>query len=534
MAKYKAFYRGFLKGQTTLYVTSDFGKRDLGDGIKNHYGIDIGVPTGTVLLAPLSGVIYAIKVQNNLAGLYVTIEHTTATKDKLYILMMHLHSVESTLSIGSTVQEGDKIGTTGGDPSDQPNAGCSTGAHLHLEIRKGANQSSNAVDPKRYFLVRENLVAKINGTAICTKESDFDVNNDYTFNGAVLQTITATKYSTETDITVASATEVKKETTKKTITTTSERLAPGIWQITKLLIDSSVKDKQIADSTLATQQGSLLNYFNKVCQKPLVEFCGDTFGNQYYWFVRKPPFDKVGIASMMDLTMLDLSDDEIINTNLAWSDNEVFSWYQFIPYSDFFGKIESTSITPAVFFPEYAAIWGSRPLSVQSNYFNWLGSGAYNNDEDTNNQNSGRIFRNAIKDLQFLIESNVYTPFTRKGTIVIDGDRRIKRGTLVRHTTGEIFYVDAVNNSYSVNLNTVERKTTLTVSRGMYYDYINEKTVDDEPISYFNLIDWGENFNLGDITVDNWREHLSQWKVNYNTFKFFLAKKQLMLNVVDK
>ena len=75
MANYKTFYKGFLEGQSQLIVTSDFGKRHVDGKIKNHNGIDFGVPVGTVLKAPLSGKIITKQVQKNGAGLYVTIQH---------------------------------------------------------------------------------------------------------------------------------------------------------------------------------------------------------------------------------------------------------------------------------------------------------------------------------------------------------------------------------------------------------------------------------------------------------------------------
>ena len=55
MATYKTFQKGFLVGQPILYVTSDFGKRNINGKIQNHNGIDFGVPQGTILNAPLSG-----------------------------------------------------------------------------------------------------------------------------------------------------------------------------------------------------------------------------------------------------------------------------------------------------------------------------------------------------------------------------------------------------------------------------------------------------------------------------------------------
>ena len=68
-----------------------------------------------------------------------------------------------------------------------------------------------------------------------------------------------------------------------------------------------------------------------------------------------------------------------------------------------------------------------------------------------------------------------YKPFTRKGTITIRGDRRIKRGMWIWYKkTNEIFYVDSVANSAQIQGNgDVDRFTTLNVSRGMIKDFID-------------------------------------------------------------
>lgn len=520
---YKTFYKGFLAGQSQLLITSDFGKRLINGKIGNHYGVDIGVPQGTVLKAPLAGRIITRKVQKGGAGLYVTIRHQVDVGVYIYVLLMHLHSVESYINVGYDIAEGETIGTTGGAVGDQPNAGHSTGPHLHLEVRKGGNSSANAVDPKYYFLAKERCVSKKTGKILIYGDPTW-----LTFDDASLKTQTAYKYSAHSDITVPDATEyTPKKAAKQLSTEAKERLAPGIWQITKLLIDSSVEDKQVLDSGISTQQGSLLNFFRKVCQQPLVEFMGDTFGSQYYWIVRKPPFDKESITRMIDLTSIELNDEDILSTDLSWNNQAIYSWYQYVPYADLLGIREANLFMPAVFFPEFAAVWGSRPLCVESNYYNFAYSGRFNSDKPENKQNGDRIIRNAVRDFKYLIESNAYNPFTRRGTITILGDRRIKRGTLVLHTTGEFFYVDAVTNTYEVTTNGTQRVTTLSVSKGMYASYIYGKDIGDKTMSYFNIIDFGADFDIEKVDSTNWKDIISKWKVNLDNFGFFMSKQQV-------
>lgn len=546
MAEYrlKCFYKNFLEGYTSLPISSLFGKRYIRGGISSHNGIDIAVPVGTVLKAPISGVVTENRVQDKRAGKYVTIRHDISPEEgsglgfkvSLYVLMMHLHSVDERIRVGYVIKEGERIGTTGGDPKDQPNAGSSQGPHLHLEVRFGGREFANAVDPLYYFLSNNLVIEKETKKVLNNPEKnekkfffqkDLRHQNHYT-------------YSPREDITILSLTEYEEEPKKKKEkqkTTAKERLAPGIWQITKILIDSSVADKQVLDAGISTQQGSLLNYFKKVCQEPLVEFMGDTFGNQYYWIVRKPPYDKEGFQKMIDLTMTYLPEKDVYSTSLTWNNQGIYSWYRYMPYADLFSQ-QLTTMIPAVFFPEFASVWGSRPLCVESNYFNWEFSGRHDTEKPENSMNADRIWQNAIRDFKFIIESNAYAPFTRRGTITLVGNRKIKRGTLVC-LSGEVFYVDAVTNNFDVTANGVIRTTTLQVSRGMFKRYIDgyEKITsykDHVTYSYFNIIDFGKDFKIENITAKNWKSYVSKWKVDIDNFGFFMSRQQVYLEKMQR
>ena len=299
-------------------------------------------------------------------------------------------------------------------------------------------------------------------------------------------------------------------------------------------MDSSVSGRQIFDSSISMQTGPLINFFNKVCQQPLVEFSGDTFGDQYYFMVRKPPFDKEGIQRMQDLTSYTIEEDEIISTNIGWSNAGIYSWYQLIPFAEFGGLDQTMLYMPAIFFPEYAAIWGSKDLTIQSQYVNFYMSGYWNQQTDEQKKANGEnIIKNAVRDLKYLIECNAYNPFTRSGQITLNGDRRIKRGTLVIMPNGEQFYVDSVSNSFSVGDSSVERTTTLNVSRGMFMEFIDGVKVNGENMSYFNIIDFGKDFDVNKVTVETWKQSMSSWKVNVNVFSFFLKRSQLLSTYVN-
>ena len=525
----KTFNKGFIGGLETLNISSDFGKvRKHEGGFRLHHGIDFKIPTGTALKAPFDGRIVIKKKQNGGAGLYISLRHIVSPGYFIDVYFMHLLSVPDNINRGTMVRQGEVIATSGGAVG-HPNSGSSSGPHLHLEVRENGTTSANAVDPKYWLLAQHTL--KKGGKLVYNGDETFKE-----FDTSAFKPATRFKYSSAVDHVDFSATEKttpKKRKPKPQNTIAGERFAPGIWQITKLLMDSSIRDKQVLDSGISTQQGSLLNFFRKVCQEPLVELMGDTFGNQYYWIVRRPPFDKEGFEKMIELTTIDIDPKDIVSTDLTWNNQGIYSWYQYVPRADLLGIREANLFVPAVFFPEFASVWGSKPLCIESNYYNFAFSGKNNKSKSENSQNANNIIRNAVKDFKYIVESNAYNPFTRRGTITIMGDRRIKRGTLIQHISGEIFYVDAVSNSFDINLGGVSRTTTLQVSKGMFPEYIYGKEIDGELYSYFNIVEFGEE-NIDEMTHKNWTDYISKWKVNQNVFTYFMSKQQVFDRQIEE
>lgn len=284
-----------------------------------------------------------------------------------------------------------------------------------------------------------------------------------------------------------------------------EEVAPGIWSIIKLVIDDGVTERRIVDASASSANGSLINFIRKLCQEPFVEFSMDTYGDQFYLIVRKPPFDKKGIESVLDHTiavegqkervnagLIDIEIEDVQDENLSYSDNEAYTWYHLTPQCNFIGGASTYSLAylPAVFFGEYAEIWGSRPYQVSHNYMPRFPLDPKSTDLDLSEQ-QGFI------DLKYLIESNMYLPFTRKGTIRVNGDRRLKRGNFVRYKpSGEIFYIENVQQVYQITDGVVERSTTLNVVRGMRENLIrgvnlvniSNSDKDGKIASYFNII----------------------------------------------
>lgn len=339
----------------------------------------------------------------------------------------------------------------------------------------------------------------------------------------------------------------------------------GIWQIIKLVIDDSIHDRVLADSSIGNEHGSLINAIRKICQEPFVEFYGDTVGDQYYLTVRKPPFDREGFTSLIDGIVLDeqgikvksepiivdINDDDIIDENLQYG-AEAFSWYHINPMANLAGGQEMAfAFLRAVFFKEYADIFGSRPLDLSTNYIPFipfLNGG--------NQRANAYMIQQGIRDLQYMIESNAYLPFIRRGNITINGgNRKIKRGCLVRLVaTGEVGFVESVTHNASFSLNSIDRTTTISVDRLMVEKYIGRKiqpfdenelvgdekaiaslskniqavTIIENQISYFNLINTTIKKDLftKDLTIEKGIKIISEWAVNVDVFNFFLNANQ--------
>lgn len=512
------FKKGWIGGLTKLTISSPMGMRNG----RMHYGVDVAIPVNTKLLAPIGGKIIKVSTERGGFGLYVKIRYFYNSNEYCDLIFAHLHDVPlSSIYMGKTVKEGDLIGYSGGDPNDKPNCGRSTGPHLHFEIRKGGVAQNPIQFLSEECVLKGRIISTGRNQALLVENMDSSSN------------YLSTDVTSQSDENAIEQDIVTKTTTK--VGAVGERLAPGIWQITKLLMDSSVANRQMFDSSISFQTGPLINFFNKVCQQPFAEFTGDTFGDQYYFMIRQLPFDKEGIKRMQDLTSYTIEEDEILSTSIGWTNAGIYSWYQLIPFAEYGGMDQTMLYMPAIFFPEYAAIWGSKDLTIQSQYVNFYMSGYWNqNTDEQKKMNGENIIKNAVKDLKFMIESNAYNPFTRSGQIVLNGDRRIKRGTLVIMPNGEQFYVDSVSNSFSIGENSVERTTTLNVTKGMFMEFIDGVEVNGEVMSYFNLIYFGEDFDVKDVTVETWKKAMSSWKVNVNVFAFFLKRSQILSTYVNK
>ena len=105
------------------YMTSPFGYRvhPIQGGKSFHWGIDIGLPTGTPIRAGFDGVVVYVGYHPTGYGNIVIIENENGIQARY----AHCHQIFVT--VGQEVERGEVIASVG-------TTGASTGPHLHLEI----------------------------------------------------------------------------------------------------------------------------------------------------------------------------------------------------------------------------------------------------------------------------------------------------------------------------------------------------------------------------------------------------------------
>lgn len=121
-------------------------------GLAGHNGLDFGTPVGTPIMASAPGIV-TMNTPSGAYGLNIRIDHPCFQG-------IYAHLKDVTVSVGQEVEAEWVIGHSGGAVGD-PNAGNSTGPHLHFEMRPvigGLYQYGGAVDPLEYITNSDNIM----------------------------------------------------------------------------------------------------------------------------------------------------------------------------------------------------------------------------------------------------------------------------------------------------------------------------------------------------------------------------------------
>ena len=298
--------------------------------------------------------------------------------------------------------------------------------------------------------------------------------------------------------------------------------AKGVWKIVKMLVDPLLSDRRIVDRSLTNPEGTLMDFFNKICQQPFVEFWGDTWGNEYDFIARQPPFTKDAIQSVLDdKKYIGVEPKDLLSVSLEY-DNRAYGWYRIMPQNSLTGssQFSSLALVPIIFLNEFVERFGNKRCVTNDIYLSEKSLKGKDCEKNINTMSQA-----LLNDLLYVIETSCYLPFTRKGTITLNGDRRIKVGTfIILESTQELFYVTAVNNTITFTNDAIDRVTTVTVERGMLLQNIT-----DSKNNYFNIVNIEgirseikkRDSHSKDDTIS---ESSTKFGVNSDVFNFFLKR----------
>lgn len=327
-----------------------------------------------------------------------------------------------------------------------------------------------------------------------------------------------------------------KRTEGYDIGTKEKRPVNGVWQIVKVFVEDILEKRVLIDSSIANPNGTLLEYMTRVCQFPLVEFYFDTYINTIDIVVRQPPFNKDAIlGAYKNGQYVTITSGNLQGYDLFY-DTRSYSWYQLRVMDNHAGQRNTTSLAfvPIVYLDDYAEVFGNKKMSFTDQYLNYKETDGVNKTQTLSNFQEA-----ALNDLIYILESTAYLPFTRTGTITINGDRRIKVGTFVYfEPTNEFFYVSSVVNNVSFLDGNLQRQTIIQVERGMYVpilsnsfssvkdrqDNAGKESKDVKP-DYFKLVDLTEMKNAVKVAQKDQIATLVSPKVDRDQFEYFLNRK---------
>ena len=245
--------------------------------------------------------------------------------------------------------------------------------------------------------------------------------------------------------------------------------------------------------------------------------------------------DEVTITSSRYPKIININEDDVYSESFRMS-SKGYAWYEVEQKGNFAGANQTQGHIPVLYFDKLAQVIGNKRLSTVSNYSN------YKFFDDKNTAEDRDLFaEQAAQELAFLVETNIHLPFTREGSITMNGDRRIKVGNYIYYRpTDEVFYVTQVSNNINISMGSIDRRTTVHVERGMKAKFINDKTVDitnkngnseSIDVSYFNIVNIPKlRDGIYDVVAkgaaDDKFDQKASMSINEDVLEFFLQNKQ--------
>jgi hypothetical protein len=124
-------------------MNTSFGPRINKNKWDFHDGIDLPAPIGTPVHAMRAGTVHRFGEGDGFSSRHVVLEVNDPNDGVMYLVYLHLDSIDPSVTNGASVVQGQVIGTVGKDGAKY--------LHLHFEFRRGTPKERDSVHPLGYL-----------------------------------------------------------------------------------------------------------------------------------------------------------------------------------------------------------------------------------------------------------------------------------------------------------------------------------------------------------------------------------------------
>lgn len=269
----------------------------------------------------------------------------------------------------------------------------------------------------------------------------------------------------------------------------------GVWNFVEFEIEPQTANRVLADSSIATMSGSIINFINSLLQTPFVETITDTYGSKFTFIIRTPPYLK---EPYLNNRTLEISIRHLVQNSTGIDDRNVRSWFMFRPDASFFGDRDiAAALFPGIYFDKLAKIYGSRKLEMSHRYI------TYNYKDTTDKESRIDTKIQNVEDLKFMVEAFLPEMFMKKGSLTFRNVEGIKKGINIYIPELDMLYYVK---SYSHQIEISERITQVEVERGM-------------PLNDIDLF-----YSLVEVEIDRENNIVKNVKFDENVFDKLIKK----------
>ena len=215
----------------------------------------------------------------------------------------------------------------------------------------------------------------------------------------------------------------------------------GIWDYIDLQFEKEAGERVLYDTSLATQQGSVINFIKSILIYPFTELICDTFGSVYTLIIRTSPISK---KAYLNNRTLDIGIRHLVSDETYFDDSNVRSWFHLKPEALYLGYTAIIDITfPGVYISELANIFGARKIEFSHQY-------SYYSTDNTDNQKPRKdAMILSLEDLKFIVEGFACEPFT---SVTVTPDTPISDNASLTSSSLKGFTTAVINFIFNTSL----------------------------------------------------------------------------------